>query len=147
MRVVSARPLKKGSIHISIVSLTLRHKLGEFDFAVWILRWLQKYAITPNIILGAQIFNCYTDILDPVQVKSANWPNILFGNRISQEDKQNYPKTRHRGKENEKTDQILSTHLDSYWHKDLISTKVRSTALGEGKRKQCSFLYFLPTRF
>ena len=59
MRVVAARPIKKGQITVQyIITICFLMAFMRFQHG---FRWLN--------ILGEQIFNSYTDMLDPVQVK------------------------------------------------------------------------------
>ena len=56
-----------------------------------------------NMISGEQIFNCYTDMLDPVQVKAQIAPNILFGNHISRGQAKLFQEKTQRQKNNQDT--------------------------------------------
>ena len=58
MRVVAARPIKKGQITVQYITICFLMAFMRFQHG---FKWLN--------ILGEQIFNSYTDMLDPVQVK------------------------------------------------------------------------------
>ena len=84
-------------------------------------------------ILGEQIFNCYTDMLDPVQVKSAKRKRYFSELSLVKRQATLCQKSKKTKK--------MNTFIFELMQKKLISIKVRAAALSEGKNMQCRFVF------